>query len=230
MPVLRRLLLLFCLLPWLPVGVLAQDSGEEAVRQAVDAFLRVQVRNLPGRASYLIDTINTRALPPCGRFNVSPTPGASAWGRSSVTVRCAAGANWSLIVPVRIQVFGDYLVTARSIGFGQTIGAADIATQSGDLGELPAGILNDSSQAIGQVARAAIAAGKPLRADLLRAPHVIQQGQNVKVVSRGNGFEVSGEGRALANASLGQVVQVRLGNGQVVSGIAEAGGSVDISN
>jgi flagella basal body P-ring formation protein FlgA len=33
----------------------------------------------------------------------------------------------------------------------------------------------------------------------------------------------------MANATAGQVVQVRLGNGQIVSGIAESGGTVEVN-
>jgi flagella basal body P-ring formation protein FlgA len=46
----------------------------------------------------------------------------------------------------------------------------------------------------------------------------------------GRGFSISSEGRALNNASAGQVVQVRTASGQVVSGIARQDGLVDIAN
>jgi len=58
---------------------------------------------------------------------------------------------------------------------------------------------------------------------------VIRQGQTVRALSRGPGFAVANEGKALNNAVEGQVVQVRLADGQVVSGIAKAGGTVDVN-
>ncbi len=211
--------------PTTPIG-----GTEVSIRKAVDSFLRGQMQGLPGQASYQIDAINTQALPPCHQFSVTATPGAKPWGRSSVSVRCIGGANWSLLVPVRIQVVGNYLVTARGIAPGQLIGAGDLIVQTGDLGDLPGGVLTDTTQAIGQIARSTLPAGRTLTGDLLRAPNVVQQGQNIRVVSRGSGFQVSNEGRALGNASAGQVVQVRLANGQVVSGIADTGGIVEIGN
>jgi len=39
---------------------------------------------------------------------------------------------------------------------------------------------------------------------------------------------VSAEGRALANANEGQVVQVKVASGQVVSGIARVGGQIQV--
>jgi flagella basal body P-ring formation protein FlgA len=74
-----------------------------------------------------------------------------------------------------------------------------------------------------------VGVGRPLRGDLLRLPMVVQQNQSVKVVSQGPGFQVTNEGRALNNGVEGQVVQVRLSNGQVVSGVARAGGVVAIN-
>lgn len=206
----------------------AQNS-DLAVRKAVEDYLRVQIKGLPGKGSFTIDSIQTSALPPCASFNVSTTPGARAWGRSSVSVRCIGGANWSVLVPVKIQVMGHYLVSARPLTSGQLIDAMDLNLQTGDLGELPAGILSDPSQAVGKISRVALPAGRPLRSDMIKAPTVIQQGQSVKVISRGAGFEVSNEGRALNNAVDGQVVQVRLASGQVVSGVASADGSVEIN-
>jgi len=94
---------------------------------------------------------------------------------------------------------------------------------------LPANILTEPSLAIGKAATATIPAGRPLRADMLKAQTVIRQGQTVRVLSQGPGFAVANEGRALTNAVDGQVTQVRLGNGQVVSGIARPGGSIEIS-
>jgi len=51
----------------------------------------------------------------------------------------------------------------------------------------------------------------------------------VKILSGGNGFRVSAEGRALNNAQEGQVTQVRTGGGQTISGVARAGGTVEVT-
>ena len=64
---------------------------------------------------------------------------------------------------------------------------------------------------------------------MLRVPHAVRQGQTVPVVSAGPGFRVSSEGRALNNAAPGESVRVRLANGQVVTGVAQAGGTVEVS-
>lgn len=52
----------------------------------------------------------------------------------------------------------------------------------------------------------------------------------MRVVSKGKGFQVATEGKALNNAAAGQVVQVRTASGQTLSGIARADGTVEISH
>jgi flagella basal body P-ring formation protein FlgA len=201
------------------------------VKRAVEDFLRVQTRGLPGEVGVSVTGIDPdNQLVQCpAPLEVSLPPGARAWGRTSVAVRCPADNGWQLFVQVRVRVIATYLTTARPIGQGQVLTNDDLGQQSGDLSDLPAGILTDPSQAVGRSASLSIPAGRPLRGDMLRQPMVVQQNQTVKVVSKGKGFQVASEGRALNNAVPGQVVQVRLPNGQVISGIARPGGVVEVS-
>ncbi|NUQ50808.1 MAG: flagella basal body P-ring formation protein FlgA, partial [Phycisphaerae bacterium] len=59
--------------------------------------------------------------------------------------------------------------------------------------------------------------------------HAVRQGQAVSVIGVGAGFRVASEGRAMNNAGAGERVRVRLADGQVVSGTAQAGGTVEIA-
>lgn len=206
--------------------VLAADSA--AIRRSVDDFLRAQIKGLPGTASYSIGTIDAdRLAGDCEGFDVSMGSGARPWGKTQVLVRCRGG-TWSLWVPVQIRVVAEYLVAARPISAGQKLTDADVRGELGELSDLPNGILMDKEQAIGRAAVASLAAGRPLRADMLRQPTVVQQGQSVRVVGTGSGFQVTNEGRALTSAVVGQVLQVRLNSGQILSGVVRADGTVEI--
>jgi len=206
-------------------------QGASTMGVAIDQFLRAQTAGLPGTASYSVGAIDTRSpLPACAAHEVFLPPGARLWGKAHVGVRCSAPSNWTIYVPVTVQVHGGYLMASRPLPPGHALTAADVTTASGDLAMLPAGVAQDLSQVIGRSTAAPVAAGQPLRADLLRAPVVIQQGQSVRLVARGRGFEVSAEGRALAQAQLGQVVQVRGPSGQTVHGIARHDAVVEVNN
>jgi len=116
----------------------------------------------------------------------------------------------------------------RAIAQGQPISEADLGVQQADLTQLPAGVVTDVRVAIGKTLVTSLQQGQPLRADLLRSPTVIQQGQPVKLLVQGRGFTVSGEGRALTAATDGQLVQVRVQSGLTVSGLARAGATVEV--
>ena len=222
----RPIFLLLAILLATP-GLARQDPYP--VKKAIDDYLRIQTKGLPGQVSYSVGGLDpNNNLAPCSAFEVSQPQGTRTWGRTTVSVRCGQEGGWNVFVPVHVRVVADYLVTARPLSQGQLVAEADLGRQNGDLSDLPAGILTNPSQAVGRIAALSVPAGKPLRGDMLRQAFAVQQGQSVKVVSKGPGFQVANEGRALNNATDGQVAQVRLVNGQVVSGIARSGGYIEV--
>lgn len=221
--------LLAALLLLASAGAGARDDNAQ-IRSTIETYLRNQTAGLPGKASFIVNPVeNSASRAPCSDLEASMAPGARSIGRTTVLVRCRSEANWAIYVPVQISLVTEYLVTSRPLNQGQLITESDLTRQSGDLGDLPNGVLLDASQAVGRITIMPIPTGKPLLTQLLRQPPVIQAGQSVKVISRGPSFEVSSEGKALTAASEGKVVQVRLNTGQVVSGLARAGGYVEIS-
>jgi len=215
-------------------GLLAVSANgvcaETSLSTTLDQYLRTQTQGLPGQVSYSVGPLDQRAqLAPCSAFEPFLPPGSRLWGKTNVGVRCLAPSAWTVYVAVQVRVSGSYLLTARQLTAGQVVSAPDVRTQSGDLCALPASVLTDPAQAVGKTVRNGVAAGQPLRGDLLIAPWAVQQGQSVKLLSSGTGFTVSNEGKALNNASEGQIAQVRTAAGQVVSGVARAGGIVEVT-
>ncbi len=226
----RFVLHLLCSL-WLPLPLPAFAQGTQTqLHKAVEDYLRVQTQGLPGRVSYRITPLDARTqLSPCDAFEPFLPSGSAPWGRTTIGVHCQGPSTWTVYIQVQISVFAKYLVAARPLAAGQIVGPNDFVSRSGDLGLLPATILMDAEQALGKTVKIGIAAGQPLRGDQLIAPWAVQQGQNVKTISRGAGFSVSSEGKALNNAAEGQMVQVRTPSGQTVTGVARAGGIVEVN-
>jgi flagella basal body P-ring formation protein FlgA len=216
---------------WLLLLTPLLAHAQTPLYSTLDDYLRIQTQGLPGKVNYSIGQLDTRTqLSECTAFEPFLPAGSKLWGNSTVGVRCLGPSSWTIYVPVKVNVSGNYLISARTMPAGYVISAADIVVRSGDLSTLPANIITDQSQAIGKTVKNGFAAGQPLRSDLLIAAWAVQQGQSVKTVSNGPGFSVSSEGKALNNALAGQLVQVRTASGQTVSGIARAGGIVEVSN
>jgi len=201
-----------------------------ALQQQAQQFLKEQTASLPGSVTVMVDPLDSRLnLAACLEPQAFMPNGARLWGKTTIGIKCVAPSPWTVYVRANVQVVSDYLVAAVPLSQGHTITAADLTRVRGDLSTLPNGIMTDESQAVGRVSVMAVRAGTPLRADLIRSQRVVQQGQSVRVVSNGPGFQISTEARALTNATEGQMAQARTAAGQVVSGIAKAGGILEIN-
>ncbi len=212
------------------VAGLGQLALADPIQDTAQSYLRRQTQGLPGTVTITVGSLAPGTqLPPCERLEAFTPAGSKLWGKTHIGVRCLAPNPWSVLLSAQVSVLGNYVTVARPLAGGTLITAGDISLQQGDLANLPTGLVSAPEQAIGKTLRNPLAAGQPLRQDQLLAPLVIRQGQTVMVVSRGNGFSVSSEGKAIGNASSGQVVQIRMPSGQTISGIAKDDGSAEIS-
>lgn len=214
----------------LPAAPAHAQQAPEVVEARVRDFLLSRAAGLPGEVTIQVSPLDpNNQLPACAALEPFMPAGTRAWGRISVGVRCDSPVTWTAYLQAQVSVIADYLVAARPLRAGQIVGPADLGQRRGDLTALSDNTLTDSTQAMGHHTRFAVAAGTPLRGDMLRVPHAVRQGQTVPLISTGPGFRVSSEGRAMNNAAPGESVRVRLANGQVVTGIAQAGGTVEVS-
>ena len=197
------------------LGVHAQQPSEPVTEKARQ-LLDLESTGLPGHVVVSVEPMQSaNQLPECTQLEAFLPAGMRAWGQINVGVRCLTPVAWTVFLPARVAVMNDYLVTARPIRAGQIVALDDLTQEHGDLTALPSNILTDAS-------------GNPLRSTMLRIPPAVQQGQTVKIISAGAGFSVANEGRALNRAGAGESVKVRLKNGQVVTGIAQPDGTVEV--
>lgn len=231
---LRTLFISLLAVPLLALpGLAAAAPGIQnvnALRAVAEQFLLTQTAGLPGEVSVKVGTVDARtALASCPAPEAFLQPGARAWGKTTVGVRCTAPSNWTIYVQAQVNVKAEYVAAAVPLAQGQPVEQGQLMLVKGDIAAMPNGILTDMTQAIGRTPTVSLAAGTPLRLDLLRSKPVVQQNQAVRLVLNGNGFSVSSEGRAIGTAGEGQVVQVRTASGTVVSGTARAGGMVEVA-
>lgn len=200
----------------------------------IEQYLRTQTAGLRGEVRIRLLQPHSGPLPACEGPRAGAGPalepflptGTRAWGRISVGLRCHGGLPWTRYVTANVAVHAPYYVAARAVSAGQLLSAADAERREGDLALLPAGVVLDPAQIEGMLAQNPVAGGAPWRRELLRGPTLIQQGQMVRLVQRGNGFQASAEGKALSSAATGATLQVRMPGGQVLSGVVRADGTV----
>lgn len=228
----RRLAIAAAAMAWvaIPGAAIAGQPAEplpEASRLAIERLVQTQSKGLPGEISLQLQ--GARNLPPCDAPEAFLAPGTELRGRISIGLRCVSPAPWKRFVQAYVGVQGRYYVAAQPIEAGQPLGPADVSERRGDLAALPRSVVTDPSALHGVVSANRIAAGAPLRKELLRGTVVIQQGQTVKVVAQGAGFSVSTEGRAMTRAEVGATVQAKTRDGRLVSGIADQEGQIRLA-
>lgn len=210
-----------------PGAAVRQDLT--ALKAVVSQYLQTQAGGLPGQVTVTVGAIDPRmSLAACPAPQAFQQPGARAWGKTTVGVRCTAPAAWTVYIQAQVSVLAEYVAAAVPLAQGQAIDAAQLVLIKGDIAAMPNGIVTDMAQAVGRSATVSLPAGTPLRLDTLRSKPVVQQGQMVRVISTGNGFSVSAEAKAIGTAGEGQVVQVRTPSGAILSGTARAGGLVEV--
>ena len=211
-----------------PASNAARQDGA-ALRKLAEQFLQTQSAGLPGQVTVKIGAVDPRlSLAACPAPEAFQQPGARPWGKTTVGVRCTAPV-WTMFLQAQVSVMADYVTAAVPLAQGQAIDAGQLATMQGDIAAMPNGIVTDMAQAIGRTPTVSLPAGTPLRLDSLRSRPVVQQNQAVRIISRGENFSVSGEGKAIGNAGEGQVVQVRTPRGAIISGTARLGGIVEVA-
>lgn len=220
-----RLFALPCLLAQCLVA-LAADSA--TILDTAEQHIRLQTKNLGGKTTITMGQFDASRLSPCTVLEAFTPQGSKVIGRIHVGVRCLSPNSWTVLVPAQIAVAGNYVTTSRPLIAGQVIKESDLVTLSGDISHLPAGVASDPAGVVGKTVRNSLGAGQTIRFDQLVAPIVIRQGQTVRVISKGNGFSVSAEGKAINNAAIGQPAQIRMNSGQTITGTARADSSVEI--
>lgn len=211
-----------------PAAHAQATESPENISRVAEEFLKNQLAPLSSQASVTMDPVKNDRLPACEALSPFMPAALRPRARMTVGVRCGAPHNWTAYVQASVSLTGTYYVAGRQIPPGKTIGPEDLDAREGDLIALPAGVMTDTARILGMQARHRINAGQPIRGSALRNADAIARGQNVRIIARGNGFTVSSEGQAMEDAPPGGTIQVRTASGQIVSGVVQSAGQVEV--
>lgn len=208
---------------------LAQDwQTPESIRAAALEAARALA---PAGAQLDAQALDPRLrLPACGRALAGElSPNAALAASLNVAVRCEAPTAWTLYVPVRVTHRKPVLILRRAVAPGETITAEMLDTQERDVAALHQGHLVDLSAAVGQRVVRSLPAGAVLPPGAIAPPLVVRRGDAVTVQAQAGVIQVRSQGKALADAALGQPVTVENSSSrQRVQGIARGAGLVEV--
>ncbi|MDL2284684.1 flagellar basal body P-ring formation protein FlgA [Oxalobacter sp. OttesenSCG-928-P03] len=217
-----------------PYAVSAQNAPQaqslDELGLIAEQFLIDKTRDLPGKTEIAITPLDSRLkLPACRQPVAYLSQGARIWGRTTVAIRCEAPEVWRIMVKAHVRIHTDYLAAAKVLPQGHVIRESDLVLVNGDITAMRPGVLTGKEHAIGRTVTRSMQPGTAIWAEHLRAKQAIQQGQTVRIISRGPGFSISGEGLAINSAGEGQVAKAKMPNGSIIRGIAKADGVIEIN-
>lgn len=210
----------------------AASQSAASIQKAAHEFILTQARAYAGEPRIEVSAPDPRLrLARCDLPLVAELPpGSRPVGATTVGVRCPGSTPWSIYVPVRVQIFANILVAARSLARGVPLAPTDVTVSHQDLAAVAGNALTDSSQAIGKRLRYPVAAGAALNAGLLDLPPLVKRGQAVTIVSAAQGLEVRAAGEALADGTSGETIRVRnLLTRKIIQGTVLEAGLVKVS-
>jgi flagella basal body P-ring formation protein FlgA len=117
------------------------------------------------------------------------------------------------------------VVPTRTLRAQSLIGPEDVALEEA----ATQGALADVALAIGREARVTLYAGRPIRADQLGAPAIVERNQIVRMIYSEGPLSIAAEGRALDRAGPGEFVRVmNLASRQIVTGLVRGSGIIEV--
>lgn len=119
----------------------------------------------------------------------------------------------------------DIIVPVRTIRAKEIIAAEDLVYKNM---EAP-GALDQPADIIGQEARIALYAGRPIHLGDIGAPAIVDRNDLVKIVFRQGGLEIATEGRSLGRGAEGDYIRVmNLASRTTITGRVRADGSIEV--
>lgn len=171
--------------------------------------------------------VSARPAPPCSVPVEIEALDTRQFARMRFVARCPVPKGWRHDFVVRARVSAVVAVTAMPLKAGEALLDEHITLERRDVT-----LINDAigapELALGQTSRRSLRSGEVLRSGQLNAPILVKRGDQVLMVARHEGIEVSMAGEALDGGARGAVVRVRnAGSGQVVQMRVAGAGTVE---
>jgi flagella basal body P-ring formation protein FlgA len=120
----------------------------------------------------------------------------------------------------------DTVVAVRTLRATALIGPEDVALAAGATPGAHSGL----SDVIGQEARVVLYAGRPIMADDVGPPALVERNQTVRMIFRAGPVSILAEGRALGRAGVGDTLRVmNLESLNTVTGLVGPDGTVHVT-
>lgn len=208
---LTRFLYVLCLGLFATNSLAAGYQSHDSIQNAARQFMMEHTMNVYNQTAEIESgNLDSRLrLSQCSLpLEVYIPEGSRDLGRITVGVKCTDSKPWSLHVPIRVTIYKDILVTARSLTRGTILSQSDFKRVQFDVSKLPAGYVEDEKFGTGMELKRHLSVGVPLTTKMMRKPNIIKRGQQVSIIASAGSMEVRMSGKALAHGAVGDRIRV----------------------
>ncbi|GAB4393021.1 MAG: flagellar basal body P-ring formation chaperone FlgA [Gammaproteobacteria bacterium] len=185
----------------------------QSIKKMAESYLNQQIDpSIPGNIEIRIGYLDARLkLPQCPEKQIELFIPATfdAVSTSTVGVRCHSDRPWSIYVPVQVRVKQQVVVAAKPLARGERISESDVKFEEYNVKLLRGGYFQDTKLIIGKILKQPVYAGRPITANALVNPFVIQKGETVKIIAEVGTINVEMLGIALSSGLTGDIIKIR---------------------
>lgn len=221
----------FALLVVLSGAAHAQTQSLESVQSAAEKAVLSLLP--PTRARYFVSAghLDSRLrLAQCAAaLDATPTANTAPNARATVGVHCDGPTQWTVYVPVSIEVETSILILKRSLARRSPVDPADVELETRRVPGTEAGFITDVGNLAGRRLKRALSAGTPLTADVLVPDVLVKRGQQVTLLASSGPFEIRAQGQALTDGTEHERIRVQnVTSRKIVEGVVENSSTVRV--
>jgi flagella basal body P-ring formation protein FlgA len=216
----------------IPLQFATNSVAAEPVVAQIEQAARAQLEKQSAAAGLVeprfeLALVAARAAPPCAQaVEVEPLDTRQP-ARMRFAARCPGAGGWKYEYLVRASVSAMVAVAAAPVAPNEPLTHEQVTLERRDVSAV-ADPISVPEDAVGQSSRRTLRAGDILRTSQLAAPLLVRRGDQVVMLARRDGIEVSTSGEALDAGGRGALVRVRnSGSGQVVRMRVTGAGTVE---
>jgi len=160
---------------------------------------------------FRVSNLDSRLKLPACELPIHAMPKENGFGGKnlSVKVQCTSASPWTIYVPVVIDIYSEVAITTRNISRGEVLAASDFSMKRTNTSVVGHNFIDEASQVDGKVAKRPLRAGRVILSQDLKKALLVNKGETIMLVANTGALQVSSEGVALSNGTLGEQIRVK---------------------
>jgi len=214
------------------LAVTSSEQIEQRVATAVAAELQRQgLSQQPGqRVTYEVSDVDPRLrLANCDTGIQVDLGGKELTGRITAKVECPGPVNWSLYVPVAVDIYKQVVTTRIPAARGKLLRVQDLRLAEKKVTRLSRGYFTQIDQVANKQLRRSITLNSVITPTMLIEPKVVNKGDQVMITANEGSLSVRSPGEALMDGRIGEQIKVKnLASERIVKARIKRKGVVEV--